>query len=98
MKKQMWVLALSLSLIASVAGGAAGDFQTGPVLQDQTPSGWHLIQYFGDEEYAQLALQHQLGISTGVGLGCGFIGLGVGTLNPFAGLFVGVGCEAGLMA
>ena len=59
---------------------------------------WNLIQYFGDEDYAELVWYYQWGVSTGVGFGCGFIGLGVGTLNPFAGLFVSLGCEAGLMA
>lgn len=97
MKKQLWVFALSLSLIVSAAGSAAGSLAAEDVQRDGA-SDWNLIQYFGGEEYAQLIWQHQLGISTGIGLGCGFIGLGVGTLNPFAGLFVGLGCEAGLMA
>jgi hypothetical protein len=34
----------------------------------------------------------------GVNVGCGFIGGGIGLLNPIAGIFVGAGCGSGISA
>jgi hypothetical protein len=94
MKRQVLVVTVSLALFLSVAGV----HPDAPAADPDEINAWQLIQYFGDEDYADLYWYYQWGVSTGIGFGCGFIGLGVGTLNPFAGLFASVGCEAGLMA
>lgn len=41
---------------------------------------------------------YEQGSLAGVGLGCGFIGTGIGLVNPLAGLAVGFGCSWGIGA
>ncbi|MCY4601139.1 MAG: hypothetical protein OXF27_14615 [Acidobacteria bacterium] len=37
-------------------------------------------------------------VGFGISVGCGFIGAGVGLVNPIAGIFVGAGCGSGIGA
>jgi hypothetical protein len=96
MKKQLLVLVLSMSMAVAATGVAQADL--GPDLTPRRAMEWRLIQYFGSDAYGQLDWYWQLTLASGVGVGCGFIGMGVGILNPFAGFFASSACDTGIMA
>jgi hypothetical protein len=91
-KKQLLGCALSLLMVFAVGDAGSGSFGWHP---ENVPE-WRLIHFFGNDQVAQLKPYEMALIDGGVGLGCTFIGFGIGLLNPWVGVGVGWGCDTGI--
>ena len=87
---------------APVASGVQVTSADGPAA---APGSWAIVSWGFQHGSASNAAAnstswfwYEQGSLAGVGLGCGFIGTGIGLVNPLAGFVVGFGCSWGIGA
>jgi hypothetical protein len=80
--------------LAIVLAGAVVPGQVRLKADTTNPGRWRLLNYYN--AYEALTWWESTIVNAGVGVGCGFIGLGVSTVAPWGGFFVGIGCGAAI--